>query len=170
MVFSECIKGFGREVLERFSYLVAAEYPLGVKESVDVDLIDIELFCDKYCVAYGADGIAHYVVKEFDRRKSFFDVISNDEAREFAVDALRNTFFNNGVSFVKSDSFYSTAGDWLSENFVIVNIYREDGADVEPLEFMFDFSSLKVDYPSYIGIDYPLDNIFGKVEEIISSR
>lgn len=151
--FDEYIKGYESDVINTFAELVGAEYPMG-KDVAEVDLIDIEIFCDKYCVCYGKDGIVNLINEEFERRKSCFDVIQNEGARKFAINALRDNFFNCGVCWCHGDDFESNADTWLNDKYSVVRTYDSNEEKVkEPLVFVFDFNDITIDYEHFIECD-----------------
>lgn len=154
--FGEYIKGYESEVINTFAELVGAEYPMG-KDVAEVDLIDIEIFCDKYCVGFGKDVIANLIIEEFEKRKNYFDVIINEGARNFAINALRDNFFNCGVCWCHGYDFESNAETWFTDKYSVVTIYdSNEEENKEPLVFVFDFNEITIDFEHFIecGIDY----------------
>lgn len=154
--FEKYIYGYESEVMNTFAELVGTEYPI-VKDVAEVDLIDIEIFCDKYCVCYGKDAISNMLIEEFERRKSCFDGIVNEGARNFAINALRKNFFNCGVCWCHGDAFESNADRWFADKYSVVTIYdSNEKRNKEPLVFVFDFNDIKIDFEHLIdcGIGY----------------
>ena len=148
--FGEYIKGYESDVINTFAELVGAEYPMG-KDVAEVDLIDIEIFCDKYCVGFGKDTIANLIIEEFERRKSCFDVIINEGARNFAINALRDNFFNCGVCWCHGEHFCSNGATGFTDNYSVVTIYdSNEKRNKEPLVFVFDFNGITFDFELFI--------------------
>lgn len=134
--FEKYIKGYEGEVMNTFAELVGAEYPKG-KDVAEVDLIDIEIFCDKYCVCYGKDVVSNLLIEEFERRKSCFDGIMNEGVRNFAINALRYNFFNCGVCWCHGYDFASNAERWLTDKYSVVTIYDSNEKRNESSRYFF---------------------------------
>ena len=163
--FEKYISGYESDVIDTFAELVGAEYPMG-KDAAEVGIIDIEIFCDKYCVCYGKDAIANIIIEEFERRKSCFDVIINESARNFAIDALRDNFFNCGVCWCHGDAFESNAERWFTDKYSVVTIYdSNEEENKEPLVFVFDFNDITIDYEHFIECDIDYHTMLDVVDK-----
>lgn len=163
--FEKYIKGYESEVMSTFAELVGAEYPMG-KDVAEVDIIDIELFCDKYCVCYGKDGIADVIIEEFERRKSCFDDIVNEGARKFAINALCDNFFSCDVCWCHGDAFESNADRWFTDKYSVVTIYdSNEEENKEPLMFVFDFNEIKIDFEHFIECDIDYHTMIDTVDK-----
>ena len=115
--------------------------------------IDLELFLEEYAVAIGLDEIEGLIKNEWERRKALYDCVTDEDAREFAIDKLRDRFFEDGVTFFKGESIYATALDWLDENYKLVSIPLEEFGE-ETIFICFDFTKAKFDANSFIDSDW----------------
>jgi len=118
------------------------------------DDIDLELFLEEYAVAIGLDEIKGLVKKEWKRRKALYDCVTDESAREFVIDSLKDRFFEDGATFFKGSSIYATAMDWLGEQYTLLSIPLDE-FDVRDCIFIcFDFTKAKFDVKSFIDSDW----------------
>ena len=117
------------------------------------DETDLELFLQEYAVAIGLDEIEGLVKDEWERRKTPYDEITDKEAKELAINALKDRFFNDGATFFKGNSLYASALDWLDEKYKLVSIHLDD-CGVESIFICFDFTFATFDANSFIDSDW----------------
>ena len=118
------------------------------------DDIDLELFLEEYAVAVGLDEIKNIVRKEWERRKSLYDCVTDESAREFAIDNLKDRFFDDCPSLFKGSSVYATAIDWLGEQYTLLSIPLDEFDGSNRIFICFDFTEVKFDVQSFIDNDW----------------
>ena len=57
-----------KDVINAFTEIVKAASPSISFANRDVDILDVEMFLDDYCVAIDLDGIAGLIVNEYNKR------------------------------------------------------------------------------------------------------
>lgn len=159
------------DVINVFKEIIKADAPSTSFADRDVDILDVEIFFDEHCVAIGLDGIADLIVSEYNKRaENYFGCVTDKTAKEMALSALRENFLYDGYTMYKADSPFSSAFDWLDENYKLVEIpldMDEEQTD-EPCCYMilgFDFKNVKFDVDNYINPDWCLWN--GEIEDIM---
>ena len=101
-----------KDVINVFSEIVKADAPSFSFADTDVDILDVELFFDKHCVAIGLDGIADLIVNEYNRRaENYFGCVTDKAAKEMALSALKEHFLYDGYTMYKADSPFASAFD-----------------------------------------------------------
>ena len=117
------------------------------------DEIDLELFLEEYAVAVGLDEIKDLVRNEWERRKALYDEVTDESAREFAIDNLKDRFFNDSTTLFKGESLYASATDWLDEQYTLLCIPLDEFGG-ESIFICFDFTKAKFDVKSFIDTDW----------------
>lgn len=117
------------------------------------DDIDLELFLEEYAVAVGLGEIKELVKKEWERRKALYDEVTDEDAREFAINNLKDRFFDDGVTFFKGSSIYATAMDWLDEQYTLLSVPLDEFGE-ESIFICFDFTKAKFDVKTFIDDDW----------------
>ena len=140
-------------------------------ENNEIDGTDVELFMEKYKFTELCDGfLADVVFAEFERRIGLFGDGMTDEARDFLVSSLSDSFLVNSVSFLTSDSLQSTFIDYLSDAYTFCGFYDERRE--ENVCFLCDMSEAEFDYECcdcYKG-SFVLDYDFTDVIDIVRSK
>lgn len=139
------------DVINAFTEIIKADSPSISFANRDVDLLDVEMFLDDYCVANGLDGIADLIVSEYNKRaENYFGCVKDAAAKGMALSALKEHFLYNTHTMYKADSPFASAFDWLDERYKLLEIpLGMDGTQVMILAF--DFNNVKFDVDHYIG-------------------
>ena len=130
------------------------------------DETDLELFLKEYAVAIGVDEINSLIRNEWEHRIALYDEISDKEAKEFAINALKDRFFNGRRTLFKGKSLYASAVDWLDANYKLVSIPLDDFGG-ESIFICFDFTFAKFDVETLINIDWYLYD--GSIHRLIDN-
>lgn len=165
MKAKEYLKRFNKkDIVNFFGYIVKADSPSFSFDNRNVDIIDVEMFLDEHCVAFGAEGIAELVAKEYKRREeSYFGCVADENAKMLAVSALRECFLYDGYTMYKADTPFASAFDWLSEKYKLIEIVLD--FDEETLVLALDLNNCKFDVDNYIDPNWYLYN--GEIQHII---
>lgn len=154
-----------KDVISVFSEIVKADAPSFSFTDSDVDILDVELFFDKRCVAIGVEGIADLIVSEYNKRaEDYFGCVTDKAAREMALSALREHFLYDGYTMYKADSPYASAFDWLGEKYKLVEIPLDMDGE-QTMVLAFDFNNAKFDVDYFINPDWHLWN--GEISHIM---
>lgn len=159
MNISEYIAAFNeKDVVDAFGYIIKAASPSLSFVDRDVDILDVEMFFDEYCVAVGEEGIADLIVNEYNKRaENYFGCVTDNAAKELALSALREHFLYDGYTMYKAESPFASAFDWLHEKYKLLEIPLD--MDGEQTMFLaFDFKNVKFDVDNYINPDWVLWN------------
>lgn len=152
-------------LINTFEEIVKAEAPKAYLFARKVDILDIELFFDEYCVAFGKEAIADLIANEYNKRaEEYFGLVTNEKAKELAISALKNHFLFDGYTMFKADSPYASAFDWLDEKYTLCHIALDYEGE-ETMIVAFDFSNVKFDVHHYINDDWGLYS--HEIDEII---
>ncbi len=143
----------------KVKYLIEQLTPLIEQSNCNANIapfddIDLELFLEEYAVAVGLDEIKNIVCKEWERRKSLYDCVTDESARKFAIDNLKDRFFDDSATFFKGSSIYATAMDWLGEQYTLLSIPLDEFGESDCIFICFDFSKAKFDAKSFIDSDW----------------
>ena len=150
-----------KDIINVFSKMIKADAPI----DRDVDILDIEMFFDKYCVAIGLDGIADLIISEYNKRaENYFGCVTDKSAKEMALSALKEHFLYDGYTMYKADSSFASAFDWLDEKYKLLEIPLDIDGEQRML-LAFDFNNVKFEVDNYINPDWYLWN--GEIEHII---
>jgi len=165
MKAEEYLKRFNKkDIVNSLGYIVKADSPSFSFDNRNVDIIDVEMFLDEHCVAFGAEGIAELVAKEYKRREeSYFGCVTDEDAKQMAVSALKEHFLYDGYTLNEADTPFASAFDWLYEKYKLIEIVLD--FDEETLVLALDLNGYKFDIDNYIGPDWYLHN--GEYEHII---
>lgn len=154
-----------KDVINAFSEIIKADAPSFSFNDEDVDIIDVELFFDKHCVAIGSEGIADLIVSEYNERaENYFGCVTDKTAKEMALSALKEHFLYDGYTMYKGNSPYASAFDWLDENYKLVEIPLDMDGE-QTMVLAFDFKNAKFDVDNYIDPDWYLWN--GEIAHIM---
>ena len=136
------------DVINVFSEIIKADAPNISFIDRDVDILEVESFFDKYCVAIGLDGIADLIVSEYNKRaENYFGCVTDKTAKEMALSALKEHFLYDGYTMYKADSPFASAFDWLDEKYKLLEIPLDmDGEQTMVLAFDFKDAKFDVDY------------------------
>lgn len=136
------------DVINVFSDIIKADAPSISFIDRDVDILEVESFFDKYCVAIGLDGIADLIVSEYNKRaENYFGCVTDKTAKEMALSALKEHFLYDGYTMYKADSPFASAFDWLDEKYKLLEIPLDmDGEQTMVLAFDFKDAKFDVDY------------------------
>ena len=108
-----------KDIINVFSKIIKADAPI----DRDVDILNVEMFFDKYCVAIGLDGIADLIISEYNKRaENYFGCVTDKSAKEMALSALKERFLYDGYTIYKADSPFASAFDWLAEKYKLLEI------------------------------------------------
>lgn len=137
-----------KNVINVFSEIIKADSPNISFIDRDVDILEVEFFFDKYCVAIGLDGIADLIVSEYNKRaENYFGCVTDKTAKEMALSALKEHFLYDGYTMYKADSPFASAFDWLHEKYKLLEITLNiDGGQTMVLTFDFKDAKFDVDY------------------------
>ena len=172
MNISEYIANFNeKDVIDVFSNIIKAESPSGYLSNREVDILDVEIFLDEYCVAIGLDGIADLIVNEYNKRaENYFGCVTDKTAKEMALSALREHFLYDGYTMYKADSPFASAFDWLDEKYKLLEIPLDRDGE-QTMVLAFDFKNVKFDVDNYINSDWGLWNgEIAHIMEIVKER
>jgi hypothetical protein len=152
MNISEYIAKFNeKDVIDAFGYIIKAASPSLSFVDRDVDILDVEMFLDEYCVAVGEEGIADLIVNEYNKRaENYFGCVTDKTAKEMALSALKEHFLYNGNTFYKAHSPFASAIDWLDEKYKLVDIPLDIDGE-QRMVLAFDFNNAKFDVDHYIN-------------------
>lgn len=154
-----------KNVINVFSEIVKADAPSLSFIDRDVDILDVEMFFDKHCVAIGLEGIADLIVNEYNKRaENYFACVTDESAKEMALSALKKHFLYDGYTMYKTDSPFASAFDWLDENYKLFEITLDMDAE-QTMILAFDFKNVKFDVDYYINPEWGLWN--GECEHIM---
>lgn len=159
MKISDYLNQFNEnDVVEALGYLVEAEAPSGYLADREVDITDVEIFLDTYCVAVGEDGIVDLITKEYNRRaETYFGVVTDSVAKEMALSVLKEHFLYDGYTMFKADSPFASAFDWLDEKYKLMEIPLDMDGE-QRMVLTLDLKSCKFDVDNYINPDWTLWN------------
>ena len=150
-----------KDIINVFSKTIKADAPI----DRDVDILNVEMFFDKYCVAIGLDGIADLIVSEYNKRaENYFGCVTDKSAKEMALSALKERFLYDGYTIYKADSPFASAFDWLAEKYKLLEIPLDIDGE-QTMLLAFDFNNVKFEVDNYINPDWYLWN--GEIEHII---
>ena len=150
-----------KDIINVFSKMIKADAPI----DRDVDILNVEMFFDKYCVAIGLDGIADLIVSEYNKRaENYFGCVTDKSAKEMALSALKERFLYDGYTIYKADSPFASAFDWLAEKYKLLEIPLDIDGE-QTMLLAFDFNNVKFEVDNYINPDWYLWN--GEIEHII---
>ena len=172
MNVSEYIANFNKkDVIDVFSNIIKAEAPSGYLSDREVDILDVEIFLDEYCVAIGSEGIADLIVNEYNKRaEKYFGCVTDKTAKEMALSALRGHFLYDGYTMYKADSPFASAFDWLEENYKLLEIPLDRDGE-QTMVSAFDFKNVEFDVDNYINPDWGLWNgEIAHIMEIVNER
>lgn len=157
-----------KDVINVFSEIIKAEAPSDYSDyfaNKDVDIIDVELFFDNYCVAIGSEGIADLIVSEYNKRvDNYFGCVIDAAAKEMAISALKERFLYDGYTMFKADSPFASAFDWLDEKYKLLEIPLDMDGE-QTMILAFDFKNVEFDVDYYIDPNWGLWN--GEIEHIM---
>ena len=153
------------DVINVFSDIIKADAPSISFVDRDVDILEVESFFDKYCVAIGLDGIADLIVSEYNKRaENYFGCVTDKTAKEMALSALKEHFLYDGYTMYKADSPFASAFDWLDEKYKLLEIPLDMDGE-QTMVLAFDFNNVKFDVDNYINPDWYLWN--GEIAHIM---
>lgn len=163
---AEYLSKFNEEdVVNAFRPLLVAES--GYNENIPLDIVDVELFLEKYCVAF-EDGITEMVCNEWHKRARDYELISNEEAKKMAIDNLAEYFFDDCLTLFKGSSLYASAFDWLDENYKVLTIPTDEFGEEECMILVMDFSKATFDVDTFIPNDWYCFTFNGEIEHFIN--
>ena len=160
-----------KNVINTFAEIIKADAPSISFIDRDVDILDVEMFLDKYCVAIGLGGIVNLIVSEYNKRaENYFGCVTDKTAKEMALSALKEYFLYNGYTMYKADSPFASAFDWLDEKYKLVEIPLDMDGE-QTMVLAFDFKNVKFDVDHYINSDWGLwnDEIV-RIMEIVNEK
>ena len=160
-----------KNVINTFAEIIKADAPSISFIDRDVDILDVEMFLDKYCVAIGLEGIADFIVSEYNKRaENYFGCVTDKTAKEMALSALKEYFLYDGYTMYKADSPFASAFDWLDEKYKLVEIPLDMDGE-QTMVLAFDFKNAKFDVDHYINSDWGLwnDEIV-RIMEIVNEK
>ncbi len=144
-----------KDVINVFKEIIKADAPSISFADKDVDLLDVEMFFDERCVAIGLDGIADLIVSEYNKRaEKYSGCVTDKDAKEMALSALKEHFLYEGYTMYKADSPFASAFDWLDEKYKLVEIPLDMDGE-QTMVLAFDFKNVKFD------VDYYIDPVWG---------
>ena len=154
-----------KDVINVFTEIIKADAPSFSSAEMDIDILEVEMFFDKYCVAIGFEGIADLIVSEYNRRaENYFGCVTDKTAREMALSALREHFLYDGYTMYKADSPFASAFDWLDGKYKLVEIPLDMDGE-QTMVLAFDFNNAKFDVEYFINPDWGLWN--GEIAHIM---
>lgn len=147
-----------KDVINAFTEIIKADFPSISFINRDVDILDVEMFLDDYCVAIDLDGIADLIVNEYNKRaENYFGCVIDAAAKEMALSALKEHFLYNGYTLYKANSPFASAFDWLDGKYKLLEIpLGMDGK--QKMILAFDFNGVKFDVDNYINPNWNLHN------------
>lgn len=166
MNISEYIADFNeKDVINVFSEIVKADAPSISFIDRDVDILDVEMFLDEFCVAVGEEEIADLIVNEYNKRaENYFGCVTDKTAKEMALSALKEHFLYDGYTMYKADSPFASAFDWLDEKYKLLEIPLDMDGE-QTMVLAFDFKNAKFDVDYFINPDWVLWN--GEIAHIM---
>lgn len=172
MNVSEYIAQFNeKDVINAFSEIVKAEAPTAYLAGREVDILDVEIFFDSFCVAKGEEEIADLIANEYKRRASaYFGCVLDEEAKTLALSTLKEHFLYEGYTLYKADSPFASAFDWLDVEYKLVEITLDIDGE-QTMVLAFDFNGVKFDVDNYINPDWVLWNgEISRIMEIVKTK
>ena len=160
-----------KDVINAFTEIVKADAPNISFVNRDVDILDVEMFLDDYCVAIDLDGIASLIVNEYNKRvEKYFGCVIDAAAKEMALYTLKEHFLYNGYTLYKADSPFASAFDWLDEKYKLLEIpLGMDGK--QKMILAFDFNDVKFDVDNFINPKWNLHNVkIIRIMEIVNEK
>ena len=159
MNYSEYLAQFNeKDVINVFSEIIKADAPSFSFADRDVDIVDVEMFLDDYCVVIGLNGIVNLIVSEYNERaENYFGCVTDKTAKEMALSALKEHFLYDGYTMYKADSPFASAFDWLDEKYKLLEIPLDMDGE-QTMILAFDFNNVKFDVDNYINPDWHLWN------------
>ena len=160
-----------KDVINAFTEIVKADSPSISFINRDVDILDVEMFLDDYCVAIDLDGIASLIVNEYNKRvEKYFGCVIDAAAKEMALSTLKEHFLYNGYTLYKADSPFASAFDWLDGKYKLLEIpLSMDGK--QKMILAFDFNDVKFDVDNYINPKWNLHNVnIIRIMEIVNEK
>ena len=159
MNYSEYLVQFNeKDVINVFSEIIKAAAPSFSFADRDVDIVDVEMFLDDYCVAIGLNGIVNLIVSEYNERaENYFGCVTDKTAKEMALSALKEHFLYDGYTMYKADSPFASAFDWLDEKYKLLEIPLDMDGE-QTMILVFDFKNAKFDVYNHINPDWYLWN------------
>jgi hypothetical protein len=140
-----------KDVINVFAEIIKADAPSTYFVDRDVDILDVEMFFDEYCVAIGLEGIADLIVNEYNNRaENYFGCVTDKTAKEMALSTLREHFLYDGYTMYKADSPFASVFDWLDEKFKLLEIPLDMDGE-QTMVLAFDFKNVKFDVDHYIS-------------------
>ena len=166
MNYSEYLAQFNeKDVINVFSEIIKADAPSFSFADRDVDIVDVEMFLDDYCVAIGLNGIADLIVSEYNERaENYFGCVTDKTAKEMALSALKEHFLYDGYTMYKADSPFASAFDWLDGKYKLVEISLDMDGE-QTMVLAFDVNDVKFEVDDYINPDWYLWN--GEIAHIM---
>lgn len=166
MNISEYIALFNeKDVIDTFSEIMRAEAPSGYFADRNPDIIDVEIFLEKFCVAVNEEEIADLIINEYNNRaKRYFGCVLDEQAKLMALSTLREHFLYDGYTMYKADSPFSSAFDWLDEKYKLLEITLDMDGE-QTMVLAFDFNGVEFDVDNYINPDWALWN--GEIAHIM---
>lgn len=154
-----------KDVINVFKEIIKADAPSISFADRDVDLLDVEMFFDERCVAIGLDGIADLIVSEYNKRaEKYSGCVTDKDAKEMALSALKENFLYDGYTMYKADSPFASAFDWLDEKYKLLEItLNMDGG--QTMILALDLNNVKFDADRYISPYRGLWN--GEVDKVM---
>lgn len=154
---SDYIAKFNKQdVINVFSELVKAEAPTGYFADREVDIMDVEIFLEQYCVAFGEDGIADLIVEEYKNRADrYFGCVTDADAMEMALDVLKGNFLYDGFTLYKADSPYASAFDWLDGKYFFLEVVLDMDGE-QTMILALDLKECKFDVNHYINPEWTM--------------
>lgn len=147
-----------KDVINVFSDIIKAEAPSDYFADREVDILDVEMFLDEYCVAVGEEEIADLIVNEYNKRaENYFGCVTDNTAKEMALSALKKHFLYDGYTMYKAESPFASAFDWLDEKYKLVEIPLDMDGE-QTMVLAFNFNEVKFDVENYINPDWGLWN------------
>lgn len=154
-----------KDVINVFTEIVKADAPSLSFSDREVDIIDVEMFFDKHCVTIGLEGIADFIVSEYNKRaEKYFGCVTDKTAKEMALSALKEHFLYDGYTMYKADSPFASAFDWLDNRYKLLEIPLDMDGE-QTMVLAFDFKNAKFDVDYFINPDWVLWN--GEIAHIM---
>lgn len=160
-----------KDVINAFTEIVKADSPSISFINRDVDILDVEMFLDDYCVAIDLDGIASLIFNEYNKRvEKYFGCVIDAAAKKMALSTLKEHFLYNGYTLYKADSPFASAFDWLDGKYKLLEIpLGMDGK--QKMILAFDFNDVKFDVDNFINPKWNLHNVkIIRIMEIVNKK
>lgn len=174
MSISEYVSQFNEnDIIRVFSEIVKAEAPSMCFANREPDIVDVEVFLDKYCIAVGEEGIADIIVQEWkDRLNKYFGCVTDRAAKDLATTALSECFLSSGYTLYKSYSPYASAFDWIDDNYKLVEVSLDEyDISYVNMVLLFDFKDCEIDVDKYIGADWNiLSHTMNRIMNIVKTK